>query len=86
MDRGDCRSTRQAHAPGHRQAWLTAPWLKACRTHLRHEAAIHADEVHRQRVTDELLLNHNGLRHNLSNPLLAKLVVEQAAQQSKKKD
>ena len=46
---------------------------------LRHQAAVHADEVHWQRVAHKLLLDLHSFAHDRRDALLGQLVVQQAA-------
>ena len=44
---------------------------------LAHQALVHADEVHRQRLADELLLNVHCLCYNICQPLPIQLAAGQ---------
>jgi len=46
---------------------------------LAHQRAVHADEVDRQRLGDELALNRNRLGHDRQQPLAGQLGVQQPA-------
>lgn len=71
------RQLRHAHQETHH---FTAPSPIGHKLNvLRHELAVHANEIHRQSIHNKLLLNLNSLSDDVLDSLLGQLVVELAA-------